>query len=201
MDTLGNGYAGIMARYYNQRSEVFKRQGLVDSAYQNIRKSIAYERRAQWIVDQEEVSKNAIEFTIEKEQQKAEQLRRVTRMQRTGNILMSLLALLSILFGIVFFNKRRKIAAQNLVISRRNTELKEAVHKQSLLLSEVHHRVKNNLQLIISLLTLEDEKSVGDKELSRLAELSKKVRSIALIHEQLYGEGNFERIDISDYIY
>ena len=74
------------------------------------------------------------------------------------------------------------------------------MRRQSLLLSEVHHRVKNNLQLIIGLLDLHGKYSGEKGNGSLLVEVSNKVRSISLIHEQLYGEGDFDKIDIEDYL-
>ena len=200
LDLESAGYAGVMSRYYNQRRTVYTHHGLVDSAYHNLQKSIAYERKADWIVDQEEVSKNAVAFAIEKEHHKAKELRRIGKIQQTANVLLSLLAILSILFGLFFFDRRRKVAQQNAIITQRNQELNYAMSKQSLLLSEVHHRVKNNLQLVISLLTFQGNRCLGSKEFHLLNDVSNKVRSISLIHEQLYGEGEFERIGFSTYL-
>lgn len=73
------------------------------------------------------------------------------------------------------------------------------LHKQKeLLLLELHHRTKNNLNLLISLLGLEQSQS---KELQEFIERYKsRINSIALIHEMLYFEKRFDKIDVAQYI-
>ena len=139
-------------------------------------------------------------LAIEKEKLKTAEFERIAKFQQTGNILLTSLVFLSFVFGIVLLNSRRKIAQQNAVILQRNKDLNQSLSKQSLLLSEVHHRVKNNLQLVISLLTLPSQGASGNQEYQLLNEVSNKVRSISLIHEQLYREEEFGRIEIMTYI-
>ena len=68
------------------------------------------------------------------------------------------------------------------------------------MLKEVHHRVKNNLQLIGSLLNLQAAR-VDDPAIAALFDESRnRVRSMALVHENLYRAGNFARIPMSSHI-
>ena len=194
------GYSSFMSRYCESKSLLFEKSGNIDSSLYYLQKSIDFERQSNWIVDQEEVSKNAVAFAIEKEKLKTAEFERIAKFQQTGNILLTSLVFLSFVFGIVLLNSRRKIAQQNAVILQRNKDLNQSLSKQSLLLSEVHHRVKNNLQLVISLLTLPSQGASGNQEYQLLNEVSNKVRSISLIHEQLYREEEFGRIEIMTYI-
>lgn len=68
------------------------------------------------------------------------------------------------------------------------------------LLKEVHHRVKNNLQIISSLLNLQTENSEDEKFLVAIRESKNRISSMALIHEMLYATKNFSQINISTYI-
>jgi len=70
---------------------------------------------------------------------------------------------------------------------------------QSTLLSEVHHRIKNNLQLIMSLLILQKAKLGEEFDTGILDMLSHRINSISLIHEQLYNNKEFEKLDVSLY--
>jgi PAS domain S-box-containing protein len=80
------------------------------------------------------------------------------------------------------------------------TGLKEALAEKEILLSEIHHRVKNNLTAFISLLSLDG--SYEDTEAGRTLrkDLQNRARSMALIHETLYKTGNFANVDMEVYL-
>lgn len=76
-----------------------------------------------------------------------------------------------------------------------------SLHEKEVLLREIHHRVKNNLQIISSLLSLQ-EQGVDDPSVQDvLTESQGRVTSMALIHEQLYLSDDFREIDIADYLH
>lgn len=89
----------------------------------------------------------------------------------------------------------RLIAAQA-AISLENAILEE---KESLL-KEVHHRVKNNLQLITSLLSLQAARSADPAVAEQFAESRNRVRSMALVHDNLYRAGSFARISMGPHL-
>jgi PAS domain S-box-containing protein len=72
--------------------------------------------------------------------------------------------------------------------------------RRGVLLKEMHHRVKNNLQLICSLLYLQSLQVTDGATLSVLRESENRVRSIALIHDKLFSSEQLEKIDFSDYL-
>lgn len=88
------------------------------------------------------------------------------------------------------------------ITERKKSEekVKSSLKEKEILLKEIHHRVKNNLQIIISLLRLQS-RYIKDKETLQIFEESKdRIKSMALIHEQLYGTDNLSEININDYI-
>lgn len=78
--------------------------------------------------------------------------------------------------------------------------LKSALKEKELLLAEIHHRVKNNLQIIDSLLGMQSEKLPDETSISVFKESQNRVKSMALIHQILYESLDFSRIDFSSFI-
>jgi two-component sensor histidine kinase len=87
------------------------------------------------------------------------------------------------------------------IAAEQQTRVDEAVRKKEVLLRrEIHHRVKNNLQVISSLLYLQSLRVKDDKTLEMLRETQTRARSIALIHEKLYQTEGMASMDFGGYI-
>ena len=81
----------------------------------------------------------------------------------------------------------------------RTAELSVTVKERELLLQEVHHRVKNNLQVISSLMNMQMRQVTAPAARAALAECKTRVEAIALIHEKLYQSADFARVPFSEY--
>lgn len=84
-------------------------------------------------------------------------------------------------------------------ILRTFQELDASNHQKALLLQEVHHRVKNNLNVIASIIGLQ-ENTLEGKEKEELLKSKSRIESIAIVHEMLYRHENFESIDFKAYM-
>lgn len=74
------------------------------------------------------------------------------------------------------------------------------VHEKEALLKEVHHRVKNNLQVITSLLRLESARTSQPDTKAVLSEMQDRIRSMAILHQSMYRSGDFGAVDLADYL-
>lgn len=85
-------------------------------------------------------------------------------------------------------------------LKRTEEQLKSSLLEKEVLLREVHHRVKNNFQVITSLLNLQSGTITDTAQVRQFNEIKTRIRSMALIHEKLYQSDDMAHIDFSSYI-
>ena len=90
----------------------------------------------------------------------------------------------------------RDITERNIATNLLKTSIKE----KDILLQEIHHRVKNNMQIISSLLNLQITYLDDNEAVNLLKESQNRVRSMAIIHEKLYQSNDFTKINLTEYI-
>lgn len=107
---------------------------------------------------------------------------------------------LSILFSMFLYrtNKQRQKTAREL--EENYTVIQQQAEEKEILLKEIHHRVKNNLQVISSLLDLQSQNITDDQALSAVSDGQARVKSMALIHQNLYQNEDIGRISFGDYV-
>jgi hypothetical protein len=79
-------------------------------------------------------------------------------------------------------------------------QIKASLKEKEVLLREVHHRVKNNLQIISSLLDMSSMQTDNQETIDLFTDSRNRVNAMALIHTQLYGSERFDKIDMAEHV-
>lgn len=117
------------------------------------------------------------------------------------------ICVLSFILSIYFYNGYRKqkhrLYKERLekIIKQRTSEIVKQRDEIEILLKEVHHRVKNNLQIINSLINLQSNYVNDEKSTELFREIRNRIRTISLIHEKLYKSKDYRKINIKEYIH
>lgn len=104
--------------------------------------------------------------------------------------------------SIIFGGKEARLVLALDVTERTKAEkqLQDSLAEKEIMIKEIHHRVKNNLQIISSLLTLQAEYIKDASARGYFNDSQNRVKSMAIIHEKLYQTRDFAKIDIKDYV-
>lgn len=166
-----------------------------------------YSNRANFIQDSLE-SADVIRMVAEAETkyETAEKEKKILKLETSAKLTKSrnlLLSALSIAFALIIITvsifyslnrkKSKKLAKQNVIIQESYTEIEN-------LIRESHHRIKNNLQVVSSLLKMQSKNVNSDEAKSSLMEAFNRVKTIALLHQRLQGSKSFKQIKVKDFI-
>ena len=192
---------------YKFRSEIYRKLGMPDSAWIYMNKGYQMEIDFIHESNNKEVMEIQAALTNQEKNQKIEAQAQALQKEKNKRNLLFVLAGLFLLFSSFLFylysrlktaNKQTKSQAALLLNS--NKELEKSIEEQRVLQGEVHHRVKNNLQIIISLLDLQKEDIEDQKLKGDLDAMSSRIYSMAAIHEILYQQDTVAKVNLNDYV-
>jgi two-component sensor histidine kinase len=143
-------------------------------------------------INQRELQAQEEILNLKQEQQSLKYQNKINRLTLLG-ISGGILVLLISMFSAQLKKRNQKINQQNLLIS-------ESLSEKELLLKEIHHRVKNNLQVISSLLSIQSRQTVDQDVKKAIIEGKSRVRSMSLIHQHLYQLDNLSGVSVQTYI-
>lgn len=131
-------------------------------------------------------------------------LRQASLVQNITYVSLSLLLVIIglLIYGYLLVKKNNKaLAASQQEIHNKNISLGRLLSEKQWLMKEIHHRVKNNLHMIVGLLESQAEYLKGDEAKMALAESEHRIQSMSMIHQKLYQTENLTSIEISPYIH
>lgn len=122
----------------------------------------------------------------------------LSRSKNQRNILILGLSALILAAGLLYYlyNTKKKTSD---ILSQKNDQISQALVERETLLKEIHHRVKNNLQVISSLLNLQAGSLEDEAAIEAVRQGQHRVKSMALIHQRLYSTDDVRGVNIDDY--
>lgn len=115
------------------------------------------------------------------------------------NLLLLSVGLFIILVAFFMYRNRQK-QKTNRLLEEKNLTISDSLREKEVLLKEIHHRVKNNLQIVSSLLNLQLDSLEDPNAMEAIKEGQNRVKSMALIHQKLYMQENLAGINTKEYL-
>uniref|UniRef100_UPI0040490CE2 tetratricopeptide repeat-containing sensor histidine kinase n=1 Tax=Gelidibacter sp. TaxID=2018083 RepID=UPI0040490CE2 len=139
-------------------------------------------------------------YEIGKRESEISLLNTITTNQRNQMILLVIGVLFISVLALLLFRSNRAIKKVNQHIAKQNVIIEKREQEKALLLKELNHRVKNNLQMISSLLSLQSHQLSGHPAQEALIAGKNRVEALSLVHRKLYQEGIETKIALTEYI-
>jgi len=161
-----------------------------------------------------EIASLQMQYDLESKQREIDLLQKeneikilqINRQKNIRNFFFAGLVFLFFLVLLVYYAYRtKKHMTESLLkeIEERNKielQLKQSLKEKDVMLREIHHRVKNNMQIISSLLSLQTKYITDEDALQVFSNSQDRIRSMALVHEKLYQSEDFSSINFTEYI-
>lgn len=186
--------------YYEAKKEIMVAEGKLDSALhyaelQSDSRELSYQS-----VDQVKITEVESQFAAQREIDRNMQLEKDARILKIalylGLFVLGLLTLLSY----YLWKNRTTVENQNAIILKKNTKLIASNNENKQLISEVHHRVKNNLQVLIGLLELQKNKEGGTLKKESVEAMISRIYSIAAMYDISHVSDKIDQISLRSYI-
>lgn len=103
----------------------------------------------------------------------------------------------SLIYNGILFKEKQNTSD---ILRIKNDELTRSLNNQNTLLTELHHRVKNNLQVILSLINLQLQRLINPETIDIVQTIEKRIRSISLVHDKLLWKDTVSSINLNEYI-
>ena len=143
-------------------------------------------------------------FDVEKNQQKVKEIELQKKIDNEANtkqqlilIVVIVVILISLVFTILLFRNKQKV---NSLLEQKNAAIQANLEQKEVMMSEIHHRVKNNLQMVSSILDLQARDLTDEKSMRVIEDSLSRINAISLIHQRLYQSDNIRGIKINTYL-
>ena len=206
-------YAGLvvsprsffLSRVYDDRATILKTLGRTDSAWHYLQLARTAEVQRLETASEDRATEIEAHYLAEKQRDliaRQQEQFAYERDQQQRRFLLFILGMAVVGFALYKHTRLRAATValgKQELIEVQNQQLAQSLREQKMLQGEVHHRVKNNLQIIIGLLTLQLKEVDDPRARASLEAMSGRIYSMASVHEILYQQGRAGEINFSQY--
>ena len=186
---------------FNRSNQSYKQYLAINDSFQVLEKERQIKNQSVAIsVEQSEVELNEKDRLLD--QSKLEEARQKTfRAYLLAGIIILSSIIIFLIFNAYTTKKREEqLYLKNKQITSQNVLIEQSLKEKEALIKEIHHRVKNNLQIISSMLSLQMSKVSDAVTQAILRDAQQRINSIALTHQMLYQKDNISSISLGDYV-
>ena len=191
--------------FLNLKHSFYKKTGKSDLAYDNLLIIKKLNDSLSNLQQQKLLKSTELNYVIEQSEREVLEKNKIIK-EKENTIFTTIIGALSILLFVSFLfvrinrKKRFEIEKMNLSIAQKNTQIEASLKEKEILLKEIHHRVKNNLQIISGILDIQNF-SIKEPEIKAiLNEGQNRIQSIALLHKTMYQNKNFNAVNFDKYL-
>jgi two-component sensor histidine kinase/Tfp pilus assembly protein PilF len=191
----------VLNRYEHAIHHLRTYQGLSDSLFNASRIRQLEELQVRYETSQKEKDILSLRKQSQLQQKQIAQSNLLKRVTFGSIILLILLLILSVNRYRLKQRNMRQLAVQQKEITDKNVSLQRLLKEKEWLIKEVHHRVKNNLQIVMSLLNTQSNFLESEAALAAIRDSAHRMQSISLIHQKLYQSEYLSLVNMPSYIH
>lgn len=143
----------------------------------------------------------ATEFDFLKTREELEKNQVLLAQEETLNALQKAILVIAFFILMIFAIAYAKSQKKKVIIENQKVELSKNLREKEVMLQEIHHRIKNNLQMISGILELQSSKLKSTTDMNVFKESRGYINSILLVHELLYKQNQLAKINLESYFY
>lgn len=185
---------------YLLRAKIALKQNRNKSALHYFNRSIVLKDSLTKEKEEKNFSEATVKFNFVKTQEALEKNKNLLQEKEKANLIqlifLCVVALLTIVIGGLFFRTKKA----NTLIAKQKNALTKGLKEKEIMLDEIHHRIKNNLQVISGILELQREKVDSEESAKIFGESQEYLQSMTLIHELLYQQEGVTKLDMEVYL-
>ena len=187
-------------------AECYRETGPADSAYYYLAQ--AQQSQEKRLTEELAAVQNELRIKYDSDQKEAtisSQQATILQQRRSQLLVLGIVALLVALLAVILYNarrnrqKNRRLEVLNKELTHTNHQLDQRNAQNEVLVKEIHHRVKNNLEIISSLLELQSRQTQDETAQLAMLESQARVKSMGLLHQKLFQNQEQVSIEMRDY--